>query len=85
MRLCGLARDFLLGLEARDDDRHVVVAAAVEGLDQENVAGVFRVGVLAHQFGDVGVGEHVGDAVGAQEEAVAGFDGGVGDLGVHAR
>ena len=58
-----------------DDDGDVVVAAGLVGHVDQRVGRLLGVGVAAQRLGDGVVRQHVGEAVGADQEAVAGLGG----------
>jgi len=77
-----------MGLRAGDEEYGDVVAAAVvvSGVDESLTGGIeSRARGAGQDFGDVGVIEFAGEAVGREEEDIAGLGGMGGDLGLDGR
>jgi hypothetical protein len=78
-----------VSLDPDEDEGDVVGAAGVVGGVDEGAAGGVAVGVGGEQLGDLGVGNRLGEAVGAEEDLVPraevdGVGGVDGDAGVEA-
>src|SRR3954447_2599789 len=59
-------------LHPHDDDAHVVLRPAGDGLGDELLDDLIGVGAAGDQLADAGVEQFAGEAVGAHEEALAG-------------